>query len=588
MSSATVATDWDLTVVWPSLESPEFAAAYQQTKDRAEALTAEFDRLGIQADSPAKADDTSTLVSVIDLWNAFDTEYQTLEAYVYGHYAVDTKDEAAQASLSGLDAVRAVRAKLSSRLEGWAGTRAPGDHPTLQAHRYWIEKAKTAARHQMTGAEESLAADLAASAVTAWERLHADATAQLKVAYRGGTLTMNEARNLAFDDDPAVRKDAYTAELAAWPGAELASAAAMNAIKGATGTLEARRGWTPFDVAVFRSNIDHPTLEAMLSAARDAFPVLRRYMRAKARLVRGQERLPFYDLFAQVGESTTTWDYDRAVDFVADQFRTFSPRMADMALRARAERWIDATPKPNKVGGAFCMHLRGGESRLLQTWKPTLGSVGTLAHELGHAYHNLCLAERTPLQRETPMTLAETASIFCEVLVHNASIAEASGTERLAILERSLQRSTQVVVDIVSRFDFETAVYARRQERALSPAELCQAMLDAQEGTYGDGLSDERHPYMWAAKPHYYSAEAFYNFPYMFGHLFSLGLYAVYEQDKEGFVARYDQLLSSTGLASAGDLAAGFGIDIKTKAFWEGSLAMVAAEVAEFEQQAQP
>jgi len=583
MSSAIAAPDWNLSVVWPSLTSPEFKAAFQAVKDELASLETEFDRLNVGSSTQSSTDDTANLVALIGKWNAWETAYGTLEAYVYGHYTTDTKDEQAQASQSGLDATSDLRDKLYRRLEGWAGTRQLADHPDLKANAYWLEKAKTSAQHQMSGPEEALAADLMASSVTAWERLHADVTAQLKVGYRGGHITMNEARNMAHDADPTVRKDAYDAELAAWPEAELACAAAMNAIKDATDKLESHRGWSPLDVAVFHSNIDRGTLEAMLAAARDAFPALRRYMRAKAKLVRGQERLPFYDIFAPVGDTTSVWEFDRAIDFVAEQFRTFSPRMADMALRSRAEHWIDAAPKPNKVGGAFCMHLRGDESRILQTWKPTAGSVGTLAHELGHAYHNVCLAGRTPLQRETPMPLAETASIFCEVLVHKASIQEATGDERLAILEHSLQRSAQVVIDIVSRYDFETAVYAKRKERALSAAELCQTMLDAQEGTYGDGLSDERHPYMWAAKPHYYSSRAFYNFPYMFGHLFSVGLYAVYEQDKEGFVSRYDELLSSTGLASAKDLASGFGIDITTREFWDGSLAQMTAEVAEFE-----
>jgi oligoendopeptidase F len=211
--------------------------------------------------------------------------------------------------------------------------------------------------------------------------------------------------------------------------------------------------------------------------------------------------------------------------------------------------------------------------------------MSTLAHELGHGYHNLNLADRTMLQRDTPMTLAETASIFCETIVREAALARADAAERLEILEASLQGSCQVVVDITSRFLFERRVFEGRQQRELSVGELNEFMLQAQRETYGDGLDEALlHPYMWAMKPHYYSAgRSFYNFPYMFGLLFGLGLYARYRQDPEQFRASYDDLLSSTGLADAATLAARFGIEIRTPAFWAASLDIVRGDIDRFE-----
>lgn len=229
------------------------------------------------------------------------------------------------------------------------------------------------------------------------------------------------------------------------------------------------------------------------------------------------------------------------------------------------------------------MGLRRDESRLLQTWKPSFGAVSTLAHELGHGYHNLCLYGRTPFQKDTPMTLAETASIFCETVVSQAAMKEANEAERLVLLEGELQRMSQTIVDISSRFIFEQEVFDRRGKSLLSASEMCEIMLDAQEQTYGDGLTDERHPYMWAVKPHYYSGASYYNFPYMFGLLFSLGLYAKYLEDPEPFRTMYDEFLSSTGMASAHELAAKFGIDIQTAAFWDGSVSIAINNVREFE-----
>jgi pepF/M3 family oligoendopeptidase len=318
----------------------------------------------------------------------------------------------------------------------------------------------------------------------------------------------------------------------------------------------------------------------MLSAARASFPDFRRYLRAKA-AVFGAERLPWYDLFAPVGDASAAraFLWPEAETFVSENFGAYSEKMRAFAERTFRERWIDAEPRPGKRDGAFCMGIRADESRILQNYRPSFDGVSTLAHELGHAYHNTCLAGRTYLQRGTPMTLAETASIFCETIIRQAALATASPAEQVVILEGALQGDCQVVVDITSRFLFESYVFEKRQERELSVDELCRAMRDAQRETYGDGLDENLlHPYMWAMKPHYYGS-SFYNFPYMFGLLFGLGLYAEYRRDPERFRARYDDLLSSTGMEDASALASGFGIDIRDEAFWASSLGVIRADI---------
>jgi oligoendopeptidase F len=229
------------------------------------------------------------------------------------------------------------------------------------------------------------------------------------------------------------------------------------------------------------------------------------------------------------------------------------------------------------------MGVRGDESRILMNFEPSLDSLSTLAHELGHGYHNVNLAHRTPLQRQTPMTLAETASIFCETIVSNATLVQTSDRlQKIHILETELQGQAQVVVDIHSRFLFEQRVFQGREARELSVEELCALMLEAQKETYGDGLNAETlHPYMWAMKPHYYGS-SFYNYPYTFGLLFGLGLYAQYQADPENFKVHYDDLLSSTGMFDAASLAARFGFDVRSEAFWAGSLDQIRVRIDEF------
>jgi oligoendopeptidase F len=297
------------------------------------------------------------------------------------------------------------------------------------------------------------------------------------------------------------------------------------------------------------------------------------------------ERLAWYDIFAPVGSSERNWEFDDAVGFLLEQFGAYSDRLRSFARRAFDERWIDAEPREGKVGGAFCMRLRRDESRVLSNYVPSYDGMRTLAHELGHAYHNYNLSERTPFQRGTPMALAETASIFCETIVREAALQRADEAEQLVILEAAVEGSCQVVVDITSRFLFESAVFERRKERELSIDELNQLMLQTQRDTYGNGLDEATlHPYMWAVKGHYYSTgRPYYNFPYMFGLLFGLGLYARSTQDPDGFQASYDDLLSSTGLADAATLAGRFGIDIHSTDFWTSSLDIVRSNIDRFE-----
>jgi len=440
----------------------------------------------------------------------------------------------------------------------------------------------------MSPAEEALAAEMSLTGSHAWSKLYGNLTSQIlvEVELRGErqTMPMSMVRNLAFDPDREVRRAGYEAELKAWEQYALPIASALNNIKGETNLLMHRRGWrSALEASLFRNAIDEVTLEAMFTAVYEAFPDFRRYLHVKARLL-GIERCAWYDIFAPVGKEPRLWDYAEAVQFITEQFATYSDKLRAFAERAFREQWIDAEPRSGKRDGGFCMRLRRDESRILVNYKPAFGAVSTLAHELGHAYHNLCLAQRTYLQRQIPMTLAETASIFCETIVRQAALQQADREERLAILEAALQGMCQVVVDITSRFLFEKWVFERRQERELSARELCELMLEAQKETYGDGLDENLlHPYMWAAKPHYYGS-AFYNYPYMFGLLFGLGLYALYQSDPQGFRARYDDLLSQTGMADAAGLAREFGFDIRTPAFWRGSLDVIRADIAQFEQ----
>ncbi len=586
---------WDMTPFFPSLESPAYDTAFKGVIQGINDLAATFDSHQIDKREPAPVDAAiiGQFETIIDQLSELMESTRTLFAYTQSFIATNSRDNLAQAKMSELQQHSVKLSQLSTRFTAWLGSLDV--EALIQAsrvadeHAFLLRKAKEEAGHLMSPTEEALAAELGVTGGTAWAKLHGNVTSQMSVSVELNgatqTLPMSMIRALATDRDRETRRRAYEAELSAWPTVAVPLAAALNSIKGQVITLTGKRGWaSALDESLFDNNVDRPTLDAMLDAARDAFPHFRRYLRAKARLL-GAVELPWYDLFAPVGVSQQVWEYGAATEFIAAQFGSYSPRLRDFALQAFAENWVDAEPREGKRDGGFCMGVVPGVSRIFMNYKPAFNSVSTLAHELGHAYHNLNLAQRSPLQRSSPMVLAETASTFCETITFQAALGQASPQERLALLDISLQDATQVVVDITSRFLFEQGVFERRTKRELSVDEFNSLMLDAQRQTYGDGLDQTKlHPYMWAVKGHYYSAgRSFYNYPYMFGLLFGLGLYNLYQQDANTFRASYDDLLSSTGMADAATLANRFGIDIRSKAFWQGSLDIIRHDIDLFE-----
>jgi oligoendopeptidase F len=595
MTTTQTLPHWDMTVIYPSLESPEFAQGFAQVTQEINDLAHLFDEHHIEEQPSLGMDDSvvHTFEIIVERYNTVLEDTKTLAVYISCFVSTNSHDDIAQARMSELQKSMVLLSNLGTRFTAWIGAldveALIEASPLARDHAYMLRKTKEQAMHLMSPAEETLAAELNVSSGTAWSRLHGNVTSQLTVPLELAGQTqeypMSVIRNLAYDPDRDVRRRAYEAELAGWQRVALPLAAALNSIKNEVIVLAQRRNWeSPLDASLFTSSIDRKTLDAMLAAARASFPDFRRYLHAKARAL-GLARLTWYDLFAPVGTNNRVWQFDDARSFIIDQFGTYSSRLSDFAARAFRERWIDAEPRPGKRDGAYCTSLRGDESRVFANFKPVFSGVSTLAHELGHGYHNLNLARRKPLQRSNPMTLAETASIFCETIILQAALQKADRLEQIALLEESLQGSCQVVVDITSRFLFEQGLFAKRQQRELSIDELNNLMLRSQRDTYGDGLDENvLHPYMWAVKSHYYSTgRSYYNYPYMFGLLFGLGLYAQYQKDPETFKQGYDDLLSSTGMADAATLALRFGIDLSTEEFWNASLDIIRHDIDRFE-----
>lgn len=582
---------WDLTPVFPSLQSSEFEAEFTGALGAIDNLATLFDRIGVRRrETPAiDAQWIADFETIVGDLNTLRRRLGTLGSFINCFATTDANDEDAKARQSQLETRGVKLGQLGTRLVAWVGS--SDVEALLQAseiareHEFWVRRAAILEKHQMSEAEENLAAALSPMGLGGWAKLHSNVSALLTVpiTIKGEEkrLPMSAIRALAGDPDRATRQAAFGAEIEAWKTVTIPLAAALNGIKGFQRTVREKRDFAD-DVAptLIGNSIDATTLEAMQSACIESFPDFRRYMKAKAKAL-GVGQLAWYDLTSPLGSDDKRWDWAETEAFIEENFGRYSEKMAAFARRTFKERWTDAEPRVGKVGGAYCTSIRPGESRVLMNFDGSFTDVSTLAHELGHAYHNLCMADRTPLQKGIPMTLAETASIFCETLVFEAAVAQADRAGRIALLDNALSRNLQVVVDIHSRFLFEKAVFEKRAERDLTESEFRALMTEAQRATYGEDLQP-LHPYMWAVKGHYYGP-TFYNYPYTFGLLLGLGLYARYQADPEPFRAQYDDFLSRCGMADAQTLAQDFGFDLTTPAFWKASLDVIRGQIDEFE-----
>ena len=449
-----------------------------------------------------------------------------------------------------------------------------------------LREMKEEARHLIPDAIEPWILEMQLSGGNAFSQLRDKLDSTVSVDYRDEKLPLSGVRGKAYDPDPLVRKDAYDAEIAAYSKIELPMSYCLNSIKMEARTLAKARGFdSVLDMTLNSSRMDRETLDALWTAVREYLPDFRRYLKAKARFLGHENGLPFWDLFAPVGSAARKFTIEEARETLIREMGKFTPKMAEFIDHAFNARWIDLYPRDGKTGGAFCAGAHFADRSLVMTnFQGSFSDVSTLAHELGHAWHNRCLAGLPNLMIDTPMPLAETASIFNETMLSYQVLKACSPEERLTLLESGLMEATQTVVDIYSRFLFEQEVIDTREDHAMTVDELKDAMLRAQDASYGDGLrADARHPYMWACKSHYYSSGYnFYNFPYAFGLLFGKGVFARYLEKGEVFVDDYCKLLRFCGSAKIADVAASVGIDVRNPDFWRSSLAVIKEDIDEF------
>ncbi len=580
---------WDLSTIYASFDCPEIIKDINRLKDIVETKSIKY--LTYFKDYNDVSD---KLLDYITTINELNSLYLKLAAYARLHSAIDNTCEVSQKLHIELNSVLNDLTKINSpflRFLQKIGNieQYIRDNKVLEDHAFILNELKVQSASILSENEEDLLSELQSTGSYSFEALHEEILKSLMVDVKIGSDTksipLSVARNMAYAQSGELRKAAFKAELKAYSKVKNLIASCLNAIKGESIIISTKRGFaSPLHMTLADCRMERSTLDAMFEAIKEALPEFRRYLRKKAQLLGHANGLPFYDLYAPMGEFTMHFTYEEARDLIINAFEGFSEDLGNYAKKAFDEQWIDLEPRDGKINTTFCCNIHSiGQSRIMCNFTGTFYDLITLAHELGHGYHGEKLKHQSILNTDYTMPLAEASSIFCESLVTDYILKTASKEERFAILENELLNNTQICVEILARFTFETNLFEKRKNGPLTVEELNELMINAEIFAYGDGLNDELHKYMWACKPHYYFPDFnFYNFPYPYGLLFSKGLYALYKEEGNSFSKKFEQILASTGTKSIRDVFLMFDRNSNSKEFYKKALSLILEQIEEF------
>lgn len=580
---------WNLDSIYPGGPGGD---AFQQEFQR---LSAALRQLVARADAlPASPEPADLARLLLDL-ESIQPEIEQIGAFAGCHAAADATGEAAQRA----DQLTTELYTLFSRAyvtpdqritrTDDAGFAALLALPALAHMQNELREKRDNARFLLSEAEEALKTELSRDGILAWGQLYDATSGALRIEVDRGAgpekLSPGQVFNLLHADDRALRARAFEAWQAGWRSVARTCATALTHITGTRLTLNQRRGLDPLEEPLAGARITRRTLDAMIEAARRARPLMHRYLALKARAM-GLDRLAWHDCYALIGTAGGHVPYEEAQAFIVEQFRAFSPAMSDFSVRAFQRGWIEVEDRAGKRGGGFCAGVPlHHASRIFMTWGGKASSVSTLAHELGHAFHNEVLYRRPVSQRRLPMTLAETASTFGEALVREATLAAASDPgQRLRLLDDSLSSALAFLCNIPARMELELALYRLRAQGPLSPADLEAETARIFAEWYGPTLESPDATF-WSNKLHFYiGSVAFYNFPYTFGYLFSALVYEHFRARGAEGAPLYEALLERTGDEPAEKIAAeALGLDLGDPEVWTQAMGMIRRDLDAFE-----
>ena len=571
---------WDLTVLYPSLDAQPLNDALAQSE-------AEFRALADQCGTCAEP---TALSALLERFDRAALAFSKPQSYVSLAAMTQSMSPALSRRQQQVGRVKDLQDRLWARLlealEHISDAQAALEScPQLRPYRFPLAEYQRLRPHRLSPGTTALMADMRQNGGNGWMQLRnqLDAAAATPLHEGEPPIPLAQLRGLASSTDAAIRKAAYEAEMRLYPQYETAMAACFSGIKGeALEELKYKKYGSVYEEMLDINKVSAQTLESMLTAVEDSLGHFRRYLQRKAQLLGHNSGMPWYDMLAPVGALPSGFTFAQGGEMLCNALGSFSDEIGALARRAISEGWIDAMPAAGKQGGAICVDLPAlRENRVMLSYTGSFRCVRTMAHELGHAYHARCLDAVPLLLRDAPTPICETASLMNETVFLQKSLERMAPPQQFALLESDLQESTQTVLDIYSRFLFEKDAFAARRDHALLSDELCALMTAAQRRVYADALDPQQmHPYMWMCKVHYYIPEFhYYNYPYIFGLLFSKGLYARYLDTPRGFAEKYRALLAETCSGSLEQIAAAADIDIRERGFWDDALRLIVKDI---------
>lgn len=583
---------WDLDVFFEGgSESPQLKQFIENLPTKIEALKATVDRLPV----PTSAQDAPAYAAALTELTDVSASISHAGGVISCLTAQNMDDKQALLLQGQLSSVAASFAPVGERLSQQLGKAEQSafdalvETEQLAVFKFILTEWRTNSKNKLSEEEEAIISALAVDGYSSWGQMYnlliADIKVDIDVEGEVKTLSVGQANNLASHPNPEVRKNAFDALEKVFTEKEEFFAKTLNHLGGFRLSVYKKRGWdSVLQEPLQISRMKQETLDAMWGAITDNKAPFAQFLTHKANMI-GKEQMHWYDFDAPVTSSTLKMDYQEGAAFILKQFAKFGKELEAFTRKAFEDGWIEAEDRDNKRPGGFCTGMPLAEqSRIFMTYSGTMSNVSTLAHELGHAFHTYALRPVEMLNRRYAMNVAETASTFAEMIVSDAAVAEAqSKEEKIALLEDKVQRSVVFFMNIHARFLFETRFYEERKLGIVSSARLNQLMEEAQREAYAGALGDA-HPHFWASKMHFYiTGVPFYNFPYTFGYLFSLSIYAKAKEEGSGFEEKYIALLQDTAVMTVEDLAMKhLGEDITSRTFWEKGIALCVKDVEEF------
>ena len=596
MTATPLTMDWDLTSYFAAFDNPDM----QQFKAALQADTATLrQRAGELA--PLATDNADAWEAIFLATEELIGRLSHLGSYLGCLTSADARNEdyaRAEAAYALLDAehekldVELLRALKDASDEIFA---AFCQRPALADCNHFLRRQREDAQRTMSPEKEMLSADLGVDGLHAWGRLYDSISGKLEfdMKYPDGRSErrpISQRSALMEDPDRQVRKAAFDGGNQAWASMDDVACAALNAISGTRLTLNKHRGVDHFlDIALFQSSVTHQTIDAMFEAITDQIELPRHILALKAKLM-GTEGIAWYDLGAPLplaDQSQLSWADGK--DLVARSFSAAYPQLGEFLGQVYDRDWIDYAPRSGKRPGAFCTgSLLTRESRVYMTYNDTLGDIRTLAHEVGHAFHSYIMRDLRTYAHFYPMTLAESASTFGEMILTEGILADPSFSpaQKASALDQEIGHGAIFLLDIPVRYQFEKKFYEERAHGELGVSRLNELMVETQREVFGDALAPGgEDPYFWASKLHFYiTGVTFYNFPYTFGFLLSRGLFSMFKQEGATFLPRYEEFLRLTGSDTAEGVAKrALGRDLQDPQFWTEAIQTLEVPLAELE-----